>query len=771
MALPGSSLGGLFPQERQWDAAFDGPPPPLRFIPKQLGWERGLLVWLESHMTFPHFLATHRSYNRKQGSAGMRKRLLYGFAIVLLVVFVLLVVWQGSFRIALNPRDASQTVAFWAVSSLIFVLMVTLGFILFRTGLKLYIERMSNQEGSRLRSKLVGGALLLSFVPVLFLVLFSYYVLNRSLAVWFSSPAENQMQLFVKVAALLQHEMQDEVDAETALLAAQPETRQLLSGAAVTPGFLESFSRQYGFRSAEIFRLGENRPAVYWGPAVVASHDSRIATSQATVQDSGRVIGSVLVAEEVPIDVAQGREDIRALSRQFGEIREYRKQVRRFYIMLMALITLFVLYIAVWLALFLAKQISVPISALLEAASELRRGNLRYRISARGIDELGSLVRGFNQMTQELEANSAELDRRRRFTEAILESIPTGVLSIGPDGSIQRTNQALAKIFPAGQVAKAARLEDLLSREDTAEVKYMMKRARRTGVAARQLELRLGNRILQVAVTVSALEERLNSGFVVVLEDTTELLRAQKAAAWHEVARRVAHEIKNPLTPIALSAERIARQIDRTGLTDGPARIVHECAATISNSVESVKSLVDEFSAFARFPAAQPVRCDLNEVVASALRVFEGRLIGIAIRTSFAPGLPAVNLDSEQFQRAVVNLVDNAAEAMQDSLVKDLLIATHQSTADTVELVVADSGPGVGPEEKEKLFLPYFSTKKRGTGLGLAIVSQIVAEHGAQIRVEDNIPSGARFTIEIAALIESDAALPYPGRQAGAVSV
>jgi two-component system, NtrC family, nitrogen regulation sensor histidine kinase NtrY len=700
----------------------------------------------------------------------MKKRLLYGFAIVLLVVSVLLVVWQGSFRVGVNPRDASQTVAFWAASSLIFVLMVTLGFILFRTGLKLYIERTTNQEGSRLRSKLVGGALLLSFLPVLFLVLFSYYVLNRSLAVWFSSPAENQMQLFVKVAALLQHEMQDEANAETALLAAQPQTRQLLSGAAA-PGFLESFSRQYGFRSAEIYRVGETRPAASWGPAITRSHDSRIVTSQATVQDGGRVIGSVAVAEEVPLNVAQGREDIGALSRQFGEIREYRKQVRRFYIMLMALITLFVLYIAVWLALFLAKQISVPISALLEAASELRRGNLRYRISARGIDELGSLVRGFNQMTQELEANSAELDRRRRFTEAILESIPTGVLSIGPDGSIQRTNQALAKIFPAGQVAKAVRLEDLLSREDTAEVKYMMKRARRTGVASRQLELRLPNRILQVAVTVSALEERLNSGFVVVLEDTTELLRAQKAAAWHEVARRVAHEIKNPLTPIALSAERIARQIDRAGLTDGPARIVNECAATISKSVESVKLLADEFSAFARFPTAQPVRCDLNDVVAGALRVFEGRLTGIAMRTSFASALPAVNLDPEQFQRAVVNLVDNAAEAMQESLVKDLLIATHQTTADTVELVIADSGPGIGPEEKERLFLPYFSTKKRGTGLGLAIVSQIVAEHSAQIRVEDNIPSGARFTIEIPALVDSDAALPNPGRQAGAVPV
>jgi two-component system nitrogen regulation sensor histidine kinase NtrY len=243
----------------------------------------------------------------------------------------------------------------------------------------------------------------------------------------------------------------------------------------------------------------------------------------------------------------------------------------------------------------------------------------------------------------------------------------------------------------------------------------------------------------------------------VVLEDTSELLRAQKSAAWHEVARRVAHEIKNPLTPIALSAERISRQLDRLDLPPGTARIVHECTAQISKSVDSVKTLVDEFSQFARFPSAQPVRSDLNDVVTEALAVFQGRLEGIAIRTSFAPGLPPVNLDREQFQRVVVNLVDNAAEAMQDALVKSLYIATQAGAAETVELVIADSGCGVSPDDKEKLFLPYFSTKNRGTGLGLAIVSHIVAEHNAQIRVEDNQPVGARFTVELHALLDSEA--------------
>jgi nitrogen fixation/metabolism regulation signal transduction histidine kinase len=243
----------------------------------------------------------------------------------------------------------------------------------------------------------------------------------------------------------------------------------------------------------------------------------------------------------------------------------------------------------------------------------------------------------------------------------------------------------------------------------------------------------------------------------------SDLLRAQKAAAWHEVARRVAHEIKNPLTPIALSAERIGRQVERVGAPPEVLRIFRECTSTISSEVESVKALVDEFSQFARFPAAQPVRGDLNEVVETALSVFAGRLEGIEIRVDLAPGLPAVNIDREQFKRVVVNLVDNAAEAMQESLVKRLLVQTRSGSADTVELVIADTGCGVSTEQKEKLFLPYFSTKNRGTGLGLAIVNHIVSDHGARVRVEDNQPAGARFTIEIPAIVElAEESLPAP---------
>jgi len=680
-----------------------------------------------------------------------------GIGAVLLAVSVLLVVWQGSFDTSnFAPANPNQTFIFWAVSILIFVLMVTLGFILFRDLVKLYIARQSNRAGSRIQTKLVIGALALSCVPVFCLVLFSFEVLSHSLDRWFMNPVQNQVDVFVGAATLLRKEMQDEVKAQAMVLAMRPEVRQALAGAGLPPSFLQDFAKAQEAQYAAIFQRDGSTPVASWLQPDQTKRAADPVPARIPVLDAGGgLLGYVELASPMPIDVQAKVAAIEADNSKYQQIKSGMRAAKFFYTEVMILITLFVLFFTTWVALFLAKQISVPITALLEAAREVRTGNLHHRVDVRAIDELALLVNGFNQMTAELESSSRELDLRRRFTEAILESIPTGVISIGADGSIHRVNRALSKIFPAETVARATRLEDLFSREDTAEIKYMMKRARRTGAASSQMELRTASKKLQLSVTVSALEEKLTSGFVVVLEDTSELLRAQKAAAWHEVARRVAHEIKNPLTPIALSAERIERQVARLALPSATGNILRECTTTIAKAVESVKTLVDEFSQFARFPTAQPVRCDLNEVVAEALQVFQHRLEGIEMHTTFGAGLPPVNVDRDQFHRVVINLVDNAAEAMQDSLVKVLHITTQPGAADSVELVVADSGCGVGPDEKEKLFLPYFSTKNRGTGLGLAIVSHIVAEHNGTIRVEDNQPVGARFIVDVPAAAES----------------
>jgi nitrogen fixation/metabolism regulation signal transduction histidine kinase len=505
-------------------------------------------------------------------------------------------------------------------------------------------------------------------------------------------------------------------------------------------------------------RIAELRIESAAGKRIVCDskeNPSRLLTAHADMAD-----GAVVSVRVHPLlDIDNKMAEIEGYIRDYYQLASNKKNIRTLYLLFILLITLFILFVSTWIALILARQISVPISALLGAAGEVRKGNLSYRVDVKAMDELATLVRGFNEMMHELEANARELESRRRFTEAILESIPTGVISLSPDGRIQRVNRALHGLFPEDQLERAVRLTDLFPPDDVTEIEYLMKRARRTGLAASQIDLESPRQVFHLAVTVSALPARTpasTAGFVVLLEDTSELLRAQKAAAWHEVARRIAHELKNPLTPIALSAERIARLLDRGALTADTQRIIRDCAATISREVESVKNLADEFSQFSRFPAAQPVAADLNEIVHNALDVFADRLVGIDLRVELAPNLPSVEVDPEQFKRVIVNLVDNAAEAMRDSLVKRLLVATQAAGSDTVELLVADTGCGISAGDKEKLFLPYFSTKGRGTGLGLAIVNHILSEHHARIRVEDNRPAGARFYVEVPAAVSAE---------------
>jgi PAS domain S-box-containing protein len=669
----------------------------------------------------------------------MRKRYVFGSGLVLLAILLTLVVWQTSLSFGeYGPANTAQTFVFWAVSTLIFLLTVTLGFMLFREGVKLYIARQTNREGSQIKSKLVFGALALSLLPVVFLVLFGYAILNRTLDKWFSLPGEGVRTNLMDTATAFEEEIQDCAQALAKLIVILPGARD---------------------GSADFAKLcRENRIAeLRIGTAGLCPVTESVGTAfdgRASLGD-GRTL---LVRVRPGVDLQAQEEEIQSYMSEYNQFASEKKKFRTLYTLFLLLIALFILFVATWIALLLSRQISVPISALLIAASEVRKGNLGHRVQVKAIDELATLVRAFNEMIHELEANSRELESRRRFTEAILESIPTGVISLAPDGRIQRVNRALHALFAEDRIARATRIEDLFPPQDAPEIQYLMNRARRTGVAASQIELESPQQVLHLAVTISALPapQPAAPGFVVVLEDTSELLRAQKAAAWHEVARRIAHELKNPLTPIALCADRIALQLDRGAPTAETQRILRECAATIAREVESVKNLADEFSQFSRFPAAQPVPSDLNEIVRNALNVFDGRLDGIDLRVDLAPSLPQVSVDPEQFKRVVVNLVDNAAEAMRESLVKRLLVATHANAGDCVELLVADTGCGISAGDKEKLFLPYFSTKGRGTGLGLAIVNRILSEHGARIRVEDNRPAGARFSVEVPVTVAAE---------------
>jgi nitrogen fixation/metabolism regulation signal transduction histidine kinase len=315
---------------------------------------------------------------------------------------------------------------------------------------------------------------------------------------------------------------------------------------------------------------------------------------------------------------------------------------------------------------------------------------------------------------------------------------PKGVAQPGPQTALR-----LIDLFPADLAPEVAQ-----------DIWRLTRKADRMGLTTTQMEIPSGGAALEVGVTVAAMtgsQQRRRLGYVIVFEDLSDLLKAQKQAAWREVARRVAHEIKNPLTPIALSAERIKRHIERGVRGDSASRaIIESCADTIGSAVEMVRKLVDEFSTLARFPQSQPRVADLNRIILSAMALFDGRLAGVDVKLELADDLPQIMADPEGIKRVVANLVENAAESMKDSVVRQIRIGTALlETRDAVEIEVSDTGEGVTAETKEKLFLPYFSTKARGTGLGLAIVARILEDHGGTVRVEENHPVGTRFLVEL----------------------
>ena len=482
--------------------------------------------------------------------------------------------------------------------------------------------------------------------------------------------------------------------------------------------------------------------------------------------------GKFYVARSVRSDFLDRFTKIESQTATYEQQKQHLRAYKREILLVLLLVTLLLVFTTTWVALFLSKQVTVPIQGLAEATLQISRGNFDHRIKVQAQDELGTLVRSFNRMTeqlgegrrqineftQSLEQAIEERERRRKLMEAILENIPTGVISLTSSGDVSKVNSAVTAIL--GEDAReAGTLTELLGEDAARSVLHLMRRSLRMGGASREIEIATSGRLVRAAVTVSSLGPRKsNPGFVIVIDDLTDLLRAQKAAAWQEVAQRIAHEIKNPLTPIQLSAQRLLRYLERTN-TRKPGhvesdleKLVAECAGLIEREVRTLESLVDAFSQFARFPAARLAREDVNSIVSSALDLFRGRLETIQLRTDLAEGLPAVRADRELLRRVVANLIDNAAEAMEGSSIRRLRVATRaEAEGDAVEIMIADSGHGISPEDKERLFLPHFSTKERGTGLGLAIASRIIAEHNGTIRVEDNLPTGSTFVIRFPA--------------------
>lgn len=714
-------------------------------------------------------------------------------------VFLLLAILVSQTAFDLNflhPGNNQEIIVFAALSALIFLLFVALTFVLLRNLLKLFAERRLGVLGSKFRTRMVVGALLLSSLPVMVMYWFAYGLMNRSIDKWFSSPIEEVRADTHAMATLLAGYAMQNARAEAVAIAGSPDTERGFAGHGFS-GVADEFQRhettlQGGFALA--IRDG-NAEASYNAPAPwpVLKGSIPVAQAQAgqpaqfTWQGTDYTLGSapveggglILVAIPLPQEFSKTVKQVEASQKRYYDLARERRIVRRTYMGLLLLLTMTVLFVTTWLALFLAKIVTRPLSALAEATQEISRGRLDYRVDVSSADEIGDLVRSFNRMAEDLESSrrqieassrdlsaaNAELDQRRRQMETILENIPTGVLSLDGDRRITHVNQALRRMFhPDGsrddstEILLGASLSEVFPGEVLEDFEPMLRRSDRMGMTTSQMEIPLPRGTLNVAVTAATLRhDGDRSGYVIVFEDLSDLLKAQKQAAWREVARRVAHEIKNPLTPIALSAERIQRHLERDTPADAAtAAVVRSCAATIAGAVDTVRSLVDEFSTLARFPVAKPQPSDINEIIESALAMFNGRLDGIQLHKSLSGDLPKVMADNEAIKRAIANLVDNAAEASEDSMLREIGISTALvASRDAVEITVADTGHGVTRELKEKLFLPYFSTKKRGTGLGLAIVSRIVEDHHGSIRVEENHPVGARFILELPVLPEA----------------
>ena len=725
-------------------------------------------------------------------------------ALLTTLLFALLFV-QSAFNTLtwLRPRSVSETFSLYVLSTINLLAFIILLMVLVRNIIKLRRERRERRLGARFKTRLVIFFISLSLLPVTFLFFATTGLINRSIDKWFSLPGD---EILKNAISMERRYLRDELEGNGALaqtlarlvawqpagtsLADEVESHQLaLARVLDEKGSLvleerrkdglplpPSLAGQLPQISQELTRNG-----VFRGE-VTEPRESTIYLVNGTVLPETKPRRFLLIARRLPTDLSTNLILIREEERRYEALKANNKLYRSTMLQTLALMTLLVLFIAFWMAINVSRSIAEPVQRLAEATARIRRGELDYHATVVGDDELATLARSFNEMTTELAENRRRLQQsaddlqvinrqlleRRQYIETILQSLSAGVISLDETGNITTINGAalaLLEIEPgqANDQLTGRSLELLLPEQQREELRRLILLAARYRSVTREVHFTLANQVkLDAAVTVTA---RLDGegevrGVVIVIEDLSELIEAQRRAAWSEVARRMAHEIRNPLTPIRLSAERLARnllgetQSEPTGagrLTERQVRMVRECTAMIGTEVATLQRMVEEFSTFARLPKIHLEPTSLNEVVAKALRLYDGRLAHVQLECHLDPQLPSILLDGEQMRQVLVNPLDNALEFVALSTDEQRLLISTRVIAERkiIELLVSDTGPGIPVEHRERIFEPYFSTRKRGTGLGLAIVSRIVAEHHGRIRVLENRPHGAAFLIEL----------------------
>ncbi len=729
-------------------------------------------------------------------------------AFVFFLLLLLVLLQSSNLWKELEVQSASDTLLLYALSSLNFFAFIIFGFIFIRSLVKLMRERRAFQLGSKIKTKLLMYFFAISLMPIMAMAIFSYLFMNRALERWFSQIPEN----VIREARRVQNQSVEDQSLKLR------ENAEMLATALAKQDYNE-LDLQSIMRAGNLTHLAILSKT---GDVLVSSEKNLDAAQKAELDKTLAFVRQNRLNEQILSDgrdfdaavapLSGGRmlvvvPDLRPAENvsqmvenslvEFEKLKQKQITVRQIGLLTLGFLTFLLIFASSWTAFYIARGLTAPIRALAEGADEIARGNLAHRVEVLAEDELALLVSTFNQMSAKLEENSAELGERRKYIETVLQSLSTGVVSFDGENRVTTINKAAVQMLKL-ENADFTRfyLNQLVSEENRRILERLLARARRIGQASEQTILRREytdgssemSADLAVALSATVLPKMIESetsGAVLVIEDLSELITAQRASAWQEVARRMAHEIKNPLTPIQLSAERIAKNFDKNKSSlvvshpsvarvdisldsDGEgqmtrdkgqpandsgqlAKVIKEGTETILREVNSLKVMVDEFSQFARLPDAKLESGNLNDIVSQTAALYEDRFSDIKITVNQSENQPCVMLDAEQMRRVFVNLLENSLEAFGASQTdKHIFIKTfHDAARDLIVAEVADNGNGISPADFQKLFQPYFSTKGRGTGLGLAIVRRIVGEHRGRIRAVLNKPAGAKFIIEI----------------------
>ena len=718
---------------------------------------------------------------------------------VLIILVVTLVAVFSRFETELIDFSSniplSNTVLVLALININILLIILFLFLIFRNLFKLILERRKGVPGARLRGKLVLAFVSLSLIPTLLLFFVSAGFIATTIENWFNSQVETSLQESLDVAQTYYRNSGENALYYADRLAEFIQRDKLLNEENLPKleGLILQKQKEYNLGIVEVFSstyeelVRASNPHVptveFTDPGSDLIREALEGKRFTRITPIGQadlirgivpvfsnwkpddVVGVVVVNYYVPYSLVNKMKEISASYEQYKGTKQLKTRIQKGYIIVLLLIALIIIFLATWFGFHLARGITEPLQELAEATNKIASGNLDITLEPHSDDEVGGLVKAFNSMTAdlrtsqkklqaanlELQESNLELDQRRRYMEIVLRNVTAGIISVNQHGELTTINKSaenLLKIKTGKVIGRHYR--EVVGPDYLPTIKEFLRELVASGkdTITRQLTLPMQDQKLTLLINVTSLRDENNEfmGTVVVFDDLTQLVKAQRMAAWREVARRIAHEIKNPLTPIQLSAQRLRRRyLDSFDPDD---TVFDECTHMIIQQVDELKNLVNEFSSFARMPASNPTPNQLNDIISEALVLFQEGHQQIEFIFSPAANVPVFSLDREQIKRLLINLLDNAVAAIEDDGIIE--IETQFNPAlQMVTCTVADSGHGIPPDDKPRLFEPYFSTKKTGTGLGLAIAATIVADHNGYIRVKDNFPHGTRFVIEI----------------------